>query len=153
MVNPRDVLIDESKQADIENLGDCLRVLGDGQSLGDFSLTIALYAEDKRVLDRVLPDIVRICRWNAFLGNLQSTQRLFRHHSRQLSAQPSQALPPELQLRRHLVLVHNTSRWLRDQLVRRALAFPPLVAPSPKLRPVGGRLVSFQILQGTRMRC
>ena len=32
--NPRDVLIDESKQADIENLGDCLRVLGDGQSLG-----------------------------------------------------------------------------------------------------------------------
>ena len=41
--NPRDVLVDESKQADIENLGDCLRVLGDGQSLGDFSLTIVLY--------------------------------------------------------------------------------------------------------------
>ena len=40
--NPRDVLVDESKQADIENLGDCLRVLGDGQSLGDFSLTIVL---------------------------------------------------------------------------------------------------------------
>jgi len=37
--NPRDVLVDESKQADIENLGDCLRALGDGQSLGDFSLT------------------------------------------------------------------------------------------------------------------
>ena len=37
--NPR-VLVDESKQADIENLGDCLRALGDGQSLGDFSLTI-----------------------------------------------------------------------------------------------------------------
>ena len=59
-VNPRDVLIDESKQADIENLGDCLRVLGDGQTLGDFSLTIILYAEDKRTLDRVLPDVVRI---------------------------------------------------------------------------------------------
>jgi hypothetical protein len=41
--NPRDVLVDESKQADIENLGDCLRALGDGQSLGDFSLTIVLY--------------------------------------------------------------------------------------------------------------
>src|SRR5271155_4228190 len=40
---PRDVLVDESKQADIENLGDCLRALGDGQSLGDFSLTIVLY--------------------------------------------------------------------------------------------------------------
>jgi type IV secretion system protein VirB4 len=37
------VLVDESKQADIENLGDCLRALGDGQSLGDFSLTIVLY--------------------------------------------------------------------------------------------------------------
>lgn len=59
-VNPRDVLIDESKQADIENLGDCLRVLGDGQSLGDFSLTIILYADDKRALDRLLPDVVRI---------------------------------------------------------------------------------------------
>ena len=59
-VNPRDILIDESKQADIENLGDCLRVLGDGQSLGEFSLTIVLYVEDKRTLDRVLPDVVRI---------------------------------------------------------------------------------------------
>jgi type IV secretion system protein TrbE len=59
-VNPRDVLIDESKQADIENLGDFLRVLGDGQSLGDFCLTIVLYAEDKGLLDRVLPDVVRI---------------------------------------------------------------------------------------------
>jgi N-terminal domain of anti-restriction factor ArdC len=59
-VNPRDVLIDESKQADIENLGDCLRVLGDGQSLGDFSFTIILHADDKKALDRVLPDVVRI---------------------------------------------------------------------------------------------
>jgi type IV secretory pathway VirB4 component len=41
--NSRDVLVDESKQADIENLGDCLRALGEGQSLGDFSLTIVLY--------------------------------------------------------------------------------------------------------------
>jgi type IV secretory pathway VirB4 component len=45
--NPRDVLVDESKQADIENLGDCLRALGDGQSLGDFSLTIVVYAPTK----------------------------------------------------------------------------------------------------------
>jgi type IV secretory pathway VirB4 component len=44
--NPRDVLVDESKQADIENLGDCLRALGDGQSLGDFSLTIILYGRE-----------------------------------------------------------------------------------------------------------
>src|SRR2546428_1324315 len=44
---PRDVLVDVSKQAIIENLGDCLRVLGDGQSLGDFSLTVVLYGRSK----------------------------------------------------------------------------------------------------------
>ncbi|HEY1759363.1 MAG TPA: DUF87 domain-containing protein [Bryobacteraceae bacterium] len=49
--NPRDVLVDESKQADIENLGDCLRALGDGQQLGEFSLTIVLYTKDRSVLD------------------------------------------------------------------------------------------------------
>jgi type IV secretion system protein VirB4 len=51
--NPRDVLVDESKQADIENLGDCLRVLGDGQSLGEFSLTIVLYGDSKAQLDQL----------------------------------------------------------------------------------------------------
>jgi len=51
--NPRDVLVDESKQADIENLGDCLRALGDGQSLGDFSLTIILYGRSKSELEQL----------------------------------------------------------------------------------------------------
>ncbi len=51
--NPRDVLVDESKQADIENLGDCLRALGDGQSLGDFSLTIILYGRSKSDLEQL----------------------------------------------------------------------------------------------------
>ena len=50
----------ERQGTDIESLGDCLRVLGDGQSLGEFSLTIVLHAEDKGTLDRVLPDVVRI---------------------------------------------------------------------------------------------
>jgi len=58
--DPRNVIIDESKQADIENLGDCLRALGEGQTLGDFSLTVVLYAEDKRTLDRALPEVVRV---------------------------------------------------------------------------------------------
>ena len=49
--NPRDVLVDESKQADIENLGDCLRALGDGQQLGEFSLTIVLYDKDRQALE------------------------------------------------------------------------------------------------------
>ena len=52
-VNPRDVLVDESKQGDIENLGDCLRALGDGLSLGDFSLTIVIYAHTKGELDQL----------------------------------------------------------------------------------------------------
>jgi type IV secretory pathway VirB4 component len=51
--NPRDVLVDESKQADIENLGDCLRALGDGQSLGDCSLTIVLYGRSKIDLEQL----------------------------------------------------------------------------------------------------
>jgi type IV secretory pathway VirB4 component len=51
--NPRDVLVDESKQADIENLGDCLRALGDGQSLGDFSLSIVLHGDSKQELDHL----------------------------------------------------------------------------------------------------
>jgi type IV secretion system protein VirB4 len=51
--NPRDVLVDESKQADIENLGDCLRALGDGQSLGEFSLTIVAYGKDRQALEHL----------------------------------------------------------------------------------------------------
>ena len=51
--NPRDVLVDESKQADIENLGDCLRALGDGQQLGEFSLTIVLYGKDRLALEQL----------------------------------------------------------------------------------------------------
>ena len=60
MYDPRNVIIDESKQADIENLGDCLRALGEGQTLGDFSLTVVLYDEDKRRLDKALPEVVRV---------------------------------------------------------------------------------------------
>jgi type IV secretion system protein VirB4 len=55
--NPRDVLVDESKQADIENLGDCLRVLGEGQSLGDFSLTIVIYGDSKQQLDQLAGEL------------------------------------------------------------------------------------------------
>ena len=52
---PRDVLVDESKQADIENLGDCLRALGDGQSLGEFSVTIVLYGQSQAELEALRP--------------------------------------------------------------------------------------------------
>jgi len=58
--NPRDVLVDESKQADIENLGDCLRVLGDGQSLGDFSLTIVVYAATRSETDQTIGEFTGV---------------------------------------------------------------------------------------------
>ncbi|MHB1865669.1 MAG: VirB4 family type IV secretion/conjugal transfer ATPase [Candidatus Saccharimonadales bacterium] len=58
-VNPRDVLYDESQQADIESLGSALATLGDGQSLGEFSLSILLYDTDKAVMDRAVPDFAR----------------------------------------------------------------------------------------------
>ena len=59
-VNQRDVLIDEGKQADIEVLGDCLRALSDGQTLGDLSLTIVLYGKDKAIIDREIADFATV---------------------------------------------------------------------------------------------
>ena len=58
--HPRDVLVDESKQADIENLGECLRALGDGQSLGDFSLTIVLHGREKHELDQLIGEFTGV---------------------------------------------------------------------------------------------
>ena len=59
-VNQRDVLIDEGKQADIEALGDCLRVLADGQVLGDMSLTIVLYDRDRSTVEHEVADFASI---------------------------------------------------------------------------------------------
>jgi type IV secretion system protein VirB4 len=58
--NPRDVLVDESKQADIEDLGDCLRALGEGQQLGEFSLTIVLYGRSRQQLDQLVGEFAGI---------------------------------------------------------------------------------------------
>lgn len=56
----RDVLIDESKQADVENLGDCMRALGEGQLLGDFSLTVVLYAPQLETIERSIGEFAGI---------------------------------------------------------------------------------------------
>jgi hypothetical protein len=58
--NPRDVLVDESKQADIENLGDCLRALGGGLSLGEFSLSIVLYGDSKADVDQLAGEFMSV---------------------------------------------------------------------------------------------
>jgi type IV secretion/conjugal transfer VirB4 family ATPase len=56
----RDELIDESKQADVEDLGQCIKQLGDGQSMGEFSFTLTLYAEDLRTIDQELGEFAGI---------------------------------------------------------------------------------------------
>jgi type IV secretion/conjugal transfer VirB4 family ATPase len=56
----RDELIDESKQADVEDLGECIKQLGDGQSMGEFSLTLVLYAQDLRTIDQELGEFAGI---------------------------------------------------------------------------------------------
>jgi type IV secretion system protein VirB4 len=58
--NPRDVLVDESKQADIENLGECLRALGDGQSLGEFSLSIVIYGKERQALEHLVGEFAGV---------------------------------------------------------------------------------------------
>jgi type IV secretory pathway VirB4 component len=100
--DPRNTLMDESKQADIENLGDCLRALGEGQSLGEFSLTVVLYGEDKRSLDKALPEVVRVftsAGRQSLLRKLQPAQRLIRDCAWQLPAQSSSAVFAQQQLR------------------------------------------------------
>jgi type IV secretion system protein VirB4 len=58
--NPRDVLVDESKQADIENLGECLRALGDGRSLGEFSLTIVVNGRERNEVNRLVGEFAGV---------------------------------------------------------------------------------------------
>src|SRR5207253_2086554 len=55
-----DELIDESKQDDIKDLGDCLRALGRGASLGDFSLTIVLYGKSEKQLDQLKGELAGV---------------------------------------------------------------------------------------------
>jgi len=104
--NPRDVVVDESKQADIENLGDCLRAMGDGQSLGDFSLTIILYDHEKSAVDRLVGEFSGI--FTNFDGNL------FTETYNQLNAYFATSVPAEQQLRRSLVSLYYPS-WRKDE--------------------------------------
>src|SRR3989442_1620974 len=46
--------------SDIESERDCLRALGDGQSLGDFSLTIVLYGRSRTELDQLVAEFTGV---------------------------------------------------------------------------------------------
>ena len=56
----RDELIDESKQADIESLGDCMRALGEGQTMGAMSFTVVLYGKELETVNRSVGEFAGI---------------------------------------------------------------------------------------------
>ena len=92
----RDQLIDESKQADIEQLGDCLRALGEGQSMGDFSLHRRpawprpgqAHPRDQRIRQYLLER-----GWRTARRDLQPAECAVRHRPGELRAQSAQAVP------------------------------------------------------------
>ena len=108
--NPRDVLVDESKQADIENLGDCLRALGDGQSLGDFSLTIVLYGKSKAELDQLVGEFTGVftnADGNLFVETYNQLNAYFATVPGNYALNLRRLYLLNTQLRRPLVSVHD----------------------------------------------
>jgi hypothetical protein len=106
--NPRDLLVDESKQADIENLGDCLRALGEGQSLGDFSLTLCclaggpLVTQARNSINSVAEfiGVFTNADGNLFAETYNQLNAYFATPSGQQCDQPPQAVSAEHELRR-----------------------------------------------------
>ena len=56
----RDELVDESKEDDLDDLGECLRALGRGQSMGEFSLTVVLYGKSEKELDQLTGELAGV---------------------------------------------------------------------------------------------
>ena len=111
--NPRDVLVDESKQADIENLGDCLRALGDGQSLGDFSLTIVLYGRSRTELDQLVAEFTGVftnADGNLFAETYNQLNAYFATVPGNYALNLRQAVSAEHELRRPVFSVYDPSR-------------------------------------------
>ncbi len=112
-VNPQDVLVDESKQHDIENLGDCLRALGDGQSLGDFSLTIVMYATSKGEIDQLVGEFSGVfsnADGNLFVETYNQLNAYFARCAGELLTKLTQALLVKRQLRRPIFLLYDSRR-------------------------------------------
>ena len=106
----RDQLIDESKQADIEQLGDCLRALGDGQSMGEFSLTVVLNAHDLETLQREMGEFTSLftnADGSLFVESYNQLNAFFATVPGNYAHKPAQAAAAEQQLRRPLVPVHD----------------------------------------------
>src|SRR5882672_3713961 len=58
--NPRDVLVDDPNKPTSKILGIAFALWGDGQSLGDFSLTIVLYGRSRTELDQLVAEFTGV---------------------------------------------------------------------------------------------
>ncbi len=119
--NPLDVLVDESKQAHIENLGDCLRALGDGQSLCDFSLTIVLYGRSRTELDQLVAEFTGVftnADGNLFAETYNQLNAYFATVPGNYALNLRKLYLVEHELRRPVVSVYDPSRR-KDELASR----------------------------------
>jgi type IV secretion system protein TrbE len=58
---PRDELVDDSKEAAIQELGQALTALGmEGKSFGEFSLTVVIYDKDREKTDRAVTEVQKL---------------------------------------------------------------------------------------------
>ncbi len=58
---PRDELVDDSKEAAVAELGDALTALGtEGKSFGEFTLSVVIYDEDRRKVDRAITEFQKL---------------------------------------------------------------------------------------------
>jgi type IV secretory pathway VirB4 component len=58
---PQDELVDDSKQAAVEELGECLKAIGnDGKYFGEFTLSVVLYDKDPRKIEEAIPEFQKV---------------------------------------------------------------------------------------------
>src|SRR5215469_1755733 len=58
---PKDDLVDDSKQAAVEELGECLKAIGnDGKYFGEFTLSVVLYDKDEIKLEEAVPEFQKV---------------------------------------------------------------------------------------------
>ena len=58
---PKDDLVDDSKQAAVEELGECLKAIGnDGKYFGEFTLSVVLYDRQEAKVREAIPEFQRV---------------------------------------------------------------------------------------------
>jgi type IV secretion system protein TrbE len=58
---PKDDLVDDSKQAAVEELGECLKAIGnEGKYFGEFTLSVVLYDKDETKVQEAIPEFQKV---------------------------------------------------------------------------------------------